>query len=141
MALGGFPIDETCWSSSMPKVAKSIGKLNFLIPTKTFSTMVYGCCSLTCLFPINCSSSLASSFFFSSTLVGLGFPPQLSKAQSYILVFPSSPHSIRHKTFLHHKVARFLLHKCNLSLLDFENFDFYRRNPQLSSNPNDSNSA
>ena len=100
----------------------------------------------------------------------LRFPPQLSKAQSYILLhphplchlgvslnitplmhglvaqldflfvtrdsslvtdlsfwlpmqlFPSSLHSIRHKSFLHQKVAGFVLDNCNVSLLDIENF-------------------
>ena len=49
----------------------------------------------------------------------------------------SSPHSIRHKTFRHQKVAGFVLDDCSLSLFDFENFDFYKINPHLSSNPKD----
>ena len=50
---------------------------------------------------------------------------------------PSLSHSIRHIIAFHQKVTRFVLDNSNLSLLDIENFGFYRRNPHLSSNPKD----
>ena len=88
VALEGVPIDDTCWSSSMPKVTKSIGKSNSSIPTKTFSIVFHGCYSSTCISSINSSSLLASSFFSPQPILGLGFPPQNSKAQSFILPCP-----------------------------------------------------
>ena len=50
-------------------------------------------------------------------------------------------HSIRCEIAQHHKVVGFVLDNFNLSILDFENLVFHKRNPDMTSNPNDSSSV
>ena len=84
-----FFVNETCRSSSMPKVKDSMRKLKSSTPTKTFSIISSGCFFSTCFCFNNYSSSIASSFF-STNVVSCNSPSRIKEILSYFIVILSS---------------------------------------------------